>query len=85
MFIKKYRYRYRDFICIYIAPGQNRTDASSLEGYSSTTELQAQESIIMKIELFLCNTICEFFLVIFKNLDPYNVRFFGQARTCLLL
>ena len=23
------------------APGQNRTDASSLEGYSSTTELQA--------------------------------------------
>lgn len=25
------------------APGQNRTDASSLEGYSSTTELQARE------------------------------------------
>lgn len=24
------------------APGQNRTDASSLEGYSSTTELQAR-------------------------------------------
>lgn len=28
-------------MCKIIAPGQNRTDARSLEGYSSTIELQA--------------------------------------------
>ncbi len=33
------------------APGQNRTDASSLEGYSSTTELQAREEYLYYVNL----------------------------------
>ncbi len=47
------------------APGQNRTDASSLEGYYSTTELQAHEGLLFPLIAGLPNVLLD--LSFFSN------------------
>ena len=59
-----------------IAPGQNRTDASSLEGYCSTIELQAQDveiGIMLELTFFLQASIL-LSIILFIKLGMLSIK-----------